>query len=184
MFFVKRENRYESKNFLVNDDQLIIDHSSEIEDFERNFVPRAGMGRFLTTEEWKCQVQPSHRTEKAIQSRDAHLNRRLVEVVPIQHVSEFLRRSDTSWNTSYRCLSGCCATSAENFMRNDMSVILLAHRWLCAFQRSIKQIAKNGPTELGVGEWHVKSSSVRMEELSEANVHLRKSVKMLKYKEP
>ncbi|KRY39679.1 conserved hypothetical protein [Trichinella spiralis] len=67
-------------------------------------------------------------------------------------------------------------TDCQNYQSHTRSLRTSNIHYICACQQ--------GPTELGVGEWHVKSSSVRMEEFSGANVHLKKIVKMLKYKEP
>ncbi|KRY64526.1 hypothetical protein T4B_9626 [Trichinella pseudospiralis] len=45
--------------------QLLIDQSIEMEEFGRNFVYKQ-VGHIITAEEYKCQVQPSHRTDKSI----------------------------------------------------------------------------------------------------------------------
>ncbi|KRY80731.1 hypothetical protein T4D_13361 [Trichinella pseudospiralis] len=71
-----RVNRYESKNFLLSGDQLLIDRSIEKEEFSTDFVASTGnycrryfykeIGDILAEEEFKCQVQLSHRREKSV----------------------------------------------------------------------------------------------------------------------
>ncbi|KRZ78759.1 hypothetical protein T10_11745 [Trichinella papuae] len=112
-----RVNGYESKNFALSGDQLLIDQSIEMEEFGTNFVAPTGNHHRLIERTSKIRqrnsslqqfnkkntnVKYSRRIEQrnSFQSRDGHLNRRLVDVVPIEYGVEFLSRSGPNWTIS------------------------------------------------------------------------------------
>ncbi|KRZ06759.1 hypothetical protein T11_2255 [Trichinella zimbabwensis] len=117
-----RVNRYESKNFVLSGDQLLIDQSIEMEEFGTNFVAPTGNHHRLIERTSKIRrrnsslqqfnkkntnVKYSRRIEQRnpFQSRDGHLNRRLVGVVPIEYGVGFLSRSGPNGTTSTQCVS-------------------------------------------------------------------------------